>query len=67
MSASVFELFKIGIGPSSPHTGGQMKAARQFLWECEDKLTLEKIASVKTEFFGSLALTGRENPLIRQL
>ena len=67
MSVSVFELFKIGIGPSSSHTMGMMKAARQFLLECEGILTLEKIASVKTEFFGSLALTGRENPLIRQL
>ena len=59
MSVSVFELVKIAIGPSSSHTVGPMKAARQFLLECEDMLILEKIASVRTELFGSLALTGR--------
>ena len=38
-----------------------MKSARQFLLECEDMLILEKIASVRTELFGSLAMTGREH------
>ncbi|MBC8259406.1 MAG: L-serine ammonia-lyase [SAR324 cluster bacterium] len=58
MSISVFDLFKIGIGPSSSHTVGPMFAAKQFIFNCIEKFPLTKIDSVKIELFGSLALTG---------
>jgi L-serine dehydratase len=55
MDMSVFDLFKIGIGPSSSHTVGPMVAARRFLVE---NSPLEDVTSVTAELFGSLALTG---------
>jgi L-serine dehydratase len=58
MYIGIFDLFKIGIGPSSSHTVGPMRAARRFLIE----LTVEdfdRIARVEVELFGSLAHTGR--------
>ncbi len=60
MSISVFDLFKIGIGPSSSHTVGPMRAAARFAtrWLDERDL-LERTARVRAELFGSLALTGR--------
>ena len=59
MNISVFDLFKIGIGPSSSHTVGPMFAAKQFLFNYMEKLPLEKIASLKIELFGSIAITGK--------
>jgi len=59
MNISVFDLFKIGIGPSSSHTVGPMYAAKQFLSNCMEQFPLTKISSVKIELFGSLALTGK--------
>ena len=60
MAVSVFDLFKIGIGPSSSHTVGPMRAAARFTshW-LEEKGVLERTARVRAEVFGSLALTGR--------
>ncbi len=58
MSISVFEIFKIGIGPSSSHTVGPMRAAREFLVDLEAQGMLDETTSVKAELFGSLALTG---------
>jgi len=55
MDMSVFDLFKIGIGPSSSHTVGPMVAARRFLL---DNAPLDEVAEVKAELYGSLALTG---------
>jgi L-serine dehydratase len=55
MDMRVFDLFKIGIGPSSSHTVGPMLAARRFLLECGP---LEQACSVQVELYGSLALTG---------
>jgi L-serine dehydratase len=55
---SIFDLFKIGIGPSSSHTVGPMRAARIFLEET-GSATLQKAARVSVELYGSLALTGR--------
>ena len=52
---SVFELFKIGIGPSSSHTVGPMKAAGAFVAGLET----ERVARVKVTLFGSLAFTGK--------
>ena len=59
MNISVFDFFKIGIGPSSSHTVGPMYASKQFLFNCMEKFPLEKITSLKVELFGSLALTGK--------
>jgi len=60
MSVSTFDLFKIGIGPSSSHTVGPMRAAARFVANrlIEPGL-LPDVARVKAEVFGSLALTGR--------
>jgi L-serine dehydratase len=60
MAVSVFDLFKIGIGPSSSHTVGPMRAAARFVsrWLDEPGL-LDRVARVEGELFGSLALTGR--------
>src|SRR5258708_1474779 len=56
---SIFDLFKIGIGPSSSHTVGPMRAARLFLEEMEADQSLDRVAELRIELFGSLALTGR--------
>jgi len=58
MHFGVFDLFKIGVGPSSSHTVGPMKAARLFLERVEAEHGLERIARVQAEAYGSLALTG---------
>ena len=58
MSISVFDLFKIGIGPSSSHTVGPMRAARSFVQGLADADFLDVTASVKVELFGSLGATG---------
>lgn len=55
---SLFDLFKIGIGPSSSHTVGPMRAARRFCVDLEAAGLLEKTARVTVELYGSLALTG---------
>lgn len=59
MAVSVFDLFKIGIGPSSSHTVGPMRAARRFLERLSEHGLLTRSARVQAELFGSLALTGR--------
>ncbi len=60
MAVSVFDLFKIGIGPSSSHTVGPMRAAVRFVdkWLDEADL-LSQCVRIRVELFGSLALTGR--------
>lgn len=59
MSVSTLEIFSIGIGPSSSHTVGPMRAARRFLIEMKERELLEEIASLKVELYGSLAMTGK--------
>ena len=59
MSLSVFDVFKIGIGPSSSHTMGPMNAARSFVELLESRGLLERTAQVSAQLYGSLALTGR--------
>ncbi len=56
---SVFQLFSIGIGPSSSHTVGPMRAALLFAQDVEAKGHLPHLASVSVELFGSLAMTGK--------
>ena len=60
MAVSTFDLYKIGIGPSSSHTVGPMRAAARFVshWLLENDV-LARTARIRAEVFGSLALTGR--------
>ncbi|GAB1435692.1 L-serine ammonia-lyase [Sphaerotilus sulfidivorans] len=59
MTISVFDLFKIGIGPSSSHTVGPMKAARLFVQRLDAAGLLARVARVEVQLYGSLAATGR--------
>src|SRR5258708_10240175 len=59
MKTSLFEIFKIGIGPSSLHAVGPMRAAAAFATGLRDGGLLEKTARVEANLYGSLALTGR--------
>ncbi len=59
MAVSVFDLFKIGIGPSSSHTVGPMRAARLFVERLIAEGRLEAVARVRVELHGSLGATGR--------
>ena len=59
MALSAFDLFKIGIGPSSSHTVGPMRAAERFVRELETLGLLERTARLETLLYGSLALTGK--------
>ena len=56
---SVFELFKIGIGPSSSHTVGPMKAAAAFAGGLIDTGAIDRVASLEVTLLGSLAFTGK--------
>ncbi|WP_346836526.1 L-serine ammonia-lyase [Microbulbifer sp. SAOS-129_SWC] len=58
MSISVFELFKVGVGPSSSHTVGPMVAARQFVQDLREQHKLAQTDRVEVHLYGSLALTG---------
>ena len=58
MNTSLFELFKIGIGPSSSHTVGPMRAALRFTRELAAANLLDQTARVTVDLYGSLALTG---------
>lgn len=58
MSVSVFKMFKIGIGPSSSHTMGPMRASKLFLGRLQKQEQLSLVARIVTELYGSLALTG---------
>ncbi len=58
MYFSLFEIFAVGIGPSSSHTVGPMKAARRFVENLREQNLLLKVASLHTKLYGSLALTG---------
>jgi len=59
MAVSVFDIFKIGIGPSSSHTVGPMRAARMFTHALVEGGLLESVVRVRSEMFGSLGATGR--------
>ncbi|MEF9906515.1 L-serine ammonia-lyase [Streptomyces sp. P9-A2] len=58
MALSVFDLFSIGIGPSSSHTVGPMRAARMFARRLLNEELLDSVASVRAELYGSLGATG---------
>lgn len=59
MAISVFDIFKIGIGPSSSHTVGPMRAAAAFAVKLEGMGSLEQVERLRVELFGSLAATGK--------
>ncbi|MBX6386446.1 MAG: L-serine ammonia-lyase [Microbispora sp.] len=59
MAISVFDLFKVGIGPSSSHTGGPMAAAHKFVRGLHRDGLLEKVTRVEAVLYGSLGLTGK--------
>ena len=59
MAVSVFDLFKIGIGPSSSHTVGPMRAARLFAQRLAREGVLAQVARVRSTLYGSLGATGR--------
>ncbi|NEK59460.1 L-serine ammonia-lyase [Geodermatophilus sabuli] len=58
MTISTFDLFKVGIGPSSSHTVGPMRAACAFATRLRDEGLLARVAGVRCELFGSLGATG---------
>lgn len=58
-SISVFDMLKIGVGPSSSHTLGPWRAAERFLNELKEANVLTKVMSIKVDLFGSLSLTGK--------
>ena len=58
-SISVFDMFKIGVGPSSSHTLGPWKAGRQFCQFLKDQELLLKVRSIRIILYGSLAKTGK--------
>ncbi|HEX9732746.1 MAG TPA: L-serine ammonia-lyase [Thermoanaerobaculia bacterium] len=59
MAISVFDLFTIGIGPSSSHTVGPMRAARRFVTRVDAAGKLADVRRLECELFGSLAMTGK--------
>ena len=58
LNTSIFEIFKIGVGPSSSHTVGPMRAAREFAATLKSDRALDRVARLCIELYGSLALTG---------
>src|SRR5436190_43645 len=56
---SVFDMLKIGVGPSSSHTLGPWRAAERFLKELRDKNLIQNVNQVKVDLYGSLSLTGK--------
>jgi len=56
---SVFDILKVGVGPSSSHTLGPWRAAERFLREIEKKTSLENVGKITVTLYGSLALTGK--------
>lgn len=59
MTISIFDLFSIGIGPSSSHTVGPMKAALAFVTQLDQQGLLTQVKHIRIELFGSLAFTGK--------
>lgn len=58
MSISVLDLFKIGVGPSSSHTVGPMRAAHDFVVELQQRTPLDAVRRIEVKLYGSLSATG---------
>ena len=56
---SVFDMLKIGVGPSSSHTLGPWRAAERFLGELRSENLIQFVTSVRVDLYGSLSLTGK--------
>lgn len=56
---SVFDMLKIGVGPSSSHTLGPWRAAQRWIGELKDNNQFDKVAQIKVDLYGSLSLTGK--------
>ncbi len=67
MTFSVFDIFKIGIGPSSSHTVGPMRAILRFLDVLQSDGLLQKVGGLQIDLYGSLALTGKGHGTDRAL
>ena len=67
VAVSVFDLFTIGIGPSSSHTVGPMRASRQFAQALAASGDLDRVRGVRVHLYGSLAATGRGHGTDRAL
>jgi L-serine dehydratase len=65
MAISVFDLFKVGIGPSSSHTVGPMRAANTFVTRLAADGLLDRTAGVRAEMFGSLGVTGHGHGTVK--
>jgi L-serine dehydratase len=65
MTISVFDLFKVGIGPSSSHTVGPMRAANTFVARLATEGVLARTARVRAEMFGSLGVTGHGHGTVK--
>src|SRR5215471_18541228 len=59
MAISVFDIYKVGVGPSSSHTFGPMVAAQRFLKELETEKLFDRTAKAQIELYASMALTGK--------
>ncbi len=64
---SVFDMFKVGIGPSSSHTVGPMKAGKEFVDDLVSKNLLPNVTRISVDVYGSLSLTGKGTILISPL
>ena len=58
MAISVFDLFKIGVGPSSSHTVGPMRAGALFVQGLRERGELERVKRIEVRLYGSLSATG---------
>ncbi|MUU76949.1 L-serine ammonia-lyase [Winogradskyella endarachnes] len=58
-SISVFDMLKIGVGPSSSHTLGPWRAAERWIKELKDKKRFDKVEKITVDLYGSLSLTGK--------
>ncbi len=65
MTISAFDLYKVGIGPSSSHTVGPMRAAKRFVTRLDSDGLLTRTAAVRAEMFGSLGVTGRGHGTVK--
>ena len=65
MAISVFDLFSVGIGPSSSHTVGPMRAAGRFVDELVACDVVDRVTDVRVDLYGSLAATGGDRKSTR--
>ncbi|MFM7869296.1 MAG: serine dehydratase beta chain, partial [Planctomycetaceae bacterium] len=59
MAISTFDMFRVGIGPSSSHTVGPMRAAGMFVRALESRQLLSSVVRIEVRLYGSLGATGR--------